>query len=883
LVRFWWEHGLALFIYALLSVAVTWPLIQNFSTQIVSSGADARHNLWTFWHLHEWFLGREPLLYTSLLYYPEGISLLLHGVGPVIGFFSLPFWPWGAEAAYNGAILVGLTLTGYAMYRLARGLRFQRALALFAGTVLMTSAMTLAGLWGHPEKVFIGALPLTALTLHHALTSLRSKWWAVATALAFLLALLTSGYQFVFAVLMAAYFWVVKGVAAPSGERRTFLERTVLIGFSTLVLVGPLLSAIYTASQHPLLAVAANEQSTNPRFRADAVQFFLPALHSRFFHRFTLLVTESHENIFPTIETAVALPWAGIALCGIAFIRGGIHARRWLLFTGLCLLLTMGPSLAFLGQEQWTEYRLPIILPYAFLTELPGLDFMRVAGRFIKIGYVGFAIASTYGLAALTERFPRFRYGTLFAATALILIQSWPQSWPQESLPAAPAFYQQLAQDGGRYGVLDLPFKASLGMGFDWDYVNTSSLYQMYQMTHRKGIVGGYLSRVYRTHPQAFPFLTSAGPVAPDLLINGRAANQYAGAPRQLEEQGYRYVVLHKGLYPGSLGQLTAREFIQAAFDGQSPVWEDERTLVYEVASTVASPGRQITMGLSDNWLLSSFPRRAVSPAALYVDLPREQEATLRITVGRMHDADSPVAPGLGNRGVLSVQMGTDFSMSVPVQTGVPVELPVTLAAGHNTMTLMLEAGNFQATDYGGDDPAEWSFELHSVELLTPEAEGPPATGSQLEEPRPENIEFPPDILVNGQPQQPNASLTVLHGLGWYDYEGGNVGRWSSAPSELLLYSEQAQQVELTLLPTHLYIPSGTEASVLRLFANEEPAQRLELVAEQRVSAEVNLRRGWNRVTFALEAGAFRPSFLPSRGDSRLLSFSLLHINVTTR
>ncbi len=48
--------------------------------------------------------------------------MLTDGVGVINGFFALPFWHWGAEAAYNGTILVGLALSGYCMFLLAREL-----------------------------------------------------------------------------------------------------------------------------------------------------------------------------------------------------------------------------------------------------------------------------------------------------------------------------------------------------------------------------------------------------------------------------------------------------------------------------------------------------------------------------------------------------------------------------------------------------------------------------------------------------------------------------------------------------------------------------------------------------------------------------------------
>jgi hypothetical protein len=191
-----------------LSLGVLWPLLPDFTEALIGLGSDPRHNLWLLWHTKEALLGQQPLMYAPDLYYPQGASLLAHGLGPVMGIFALPFWPWGPAAAHNGAILVALMVTGYSMYLLARGLGFAQGIALFAGIMLLLSPMCLSGLFGHMTKVFLGTLPLTLLMLHHALDLRRSRWWTVGVGLALLLTLLHSGYQFVFAALMTAFFTI---------------------------------------------------------------------------------------------------------------------------------------------------------------------------------------------------------------------------------------------------------------------------------------------------------------------------------------------------------------------------------------------------------------------------------------------------------------------------------------------------------------------------------------------------------------------------------------------------------------------------------------------------------------------------------------------------
>lgn len=163
-------HALPFCAYALLAVALSWPIARDFTTRIAGDGgADPRHNIWLLWHTLRALVGQEPLYQAPGLYYPRGVSLLTHGLGPVNGLLALPFWPWGAQAAYNGTLLLGMTLSGYFMYLLARDLGFSRGVSFFAGLVLLASPMTLAGLLEHMDKTFLGMLPLLLLALLRAL------------------------------------------------------------------------------------------------------------------------------------------------------------------------------------------------------------------------------------------------------------------------------------------------------------------------------------------------------------------------------------------------------------------------------------------------------------------------------------------------------------------------------------------------------------------------------------------------------------------------------------------------------------------------------------------------------------------------------------------
>ncbi len=855
----WYEHGTALLIYALLSIALSWPTIRYFTSHIAGGGPDALHNLWIFWHTQQVVLGHQPPFSTTLLYYPHGASLLTHGLGPVTGIFALPFWLLGPEAAHNGAVLVSLWLTGYFMYLLARTLHFERGVAIFSGVVLMASPMCLAGLLGNITKVFLGGLPLVLLTLHHALNLRRSNWWVLTVALALLLLLLHSGYQFIFATICMVFFVVLCWFSVNSRERWDLFKRYVLLGISILLVVGPLLLATIIASKDPSIKVDLSQQSGLSIHQPDLIQFVLPDSRSFFFGSISQYIAERYENItFSSIDKAVSLSWTCMVLCVIAFFFKKTTARIWLLFTLICIVLAMGPFIRVFGQTDFTSHHQKIFLPYAFITSLPGFGFMRFPGRFMMIGYVGFGIAASFGLAWLMQQFPRYRQIVLLGAVTLVLIEQWPEPLYATKLPAVPPFYKDIAHDTEQYGVFDLPVNPIPELG---SYVIPSSIYQIYQMTHHKGIAAGYLSRTYREHP-LFPYLMrNSGDLGQaNLFVNEQPASS-VNALADLAHYNYRYVVWHKTHHSNdAVAYKSAQRFINQVFGEQEPLIDDDLTRVYPVV-----PLSQTRLETGRNWRMPEKTWRWVtSPATFHVISPRPQAALLQITPAAIYDprADN----GLGNRGVLSIQMDNSFMAAVDIAVDQRTTVPIVLSEGRNTVTLSLDAGNFQPSMYDSDDTAFLSFAIRSINLQTAE-----------------DAVF--TTTVNREQPLAEAPLTAFYHTGWYDIEP-SVALWASSPAELLVYSPALQQVDFTFTPALLYEPTSADGlgdqGMMQIAVNDQEWSSHPVHAGQSSSVTVELDAGWNTITLSLMSGNFRPvDIQPGNGDRRLLSFMLSGIEFT--
>jgi hypothetical protein len=725
LARLGRHHGWPLLLYFVISLGLTWPLVRDFTTRTIGvNHADPRHSLWMLWHGLQWLEGRDGFTTSRLVYAPHGTSLLTDGVGPLSGIVSVPFWILGPAAAYNGVVFMGIWLTAYCMYVLARALGLGVTVAFFAGVVYQLTPIHLAGVFIHLEKTFIGFLPLTILVLLRALDPGRTLRWMLAVGLVTLAVALHSGYQLVYAA-VSLVFWTLASVwmTAPA-NRRKMIGRATLTTLCVVACTAPILLAIARASQ----AVQVRVNVMSPYFAPDVVQLFLPS----FYHRHYSLVRDHLDSWHiapiavgrpdawagPSWETAVTIPLTALVLSAIALWRMPRLTRPWAAFALVGLVLMLGPTLRIFGDTRFTPFGVPIIMPYAVLVSLPGLSFMRTPGRFGMMAWVGIAMVAAEGLRRLMQRWPRRANVLAVGATIIVLVEGWPVSWPQASLQQVPDFYRELARDRATYAVLDLP-AAYASQPCDGCWAEVASIYQMYQIVHRKAIAWGYFSHTDAENlVSPLRALVSRHPFeAPELRVNGASPDVGAAIRAVLVRGGFRYIVWHKTILQqfgkAEDDRLTGRFISQIFGPGVLPMRDDAMVRVYALPPSPAVS--TLTASVGDNWHTEGPGEMwATSPATIVAEVPRAMTVQLVVTPGAIHHPGAP--GGMGQTGELHIGV-EGRTLAAPISVGRPTTILLQLGPGSQTITLALAAGNFRAVDYGGADATVRSFSLRAIDL----------------------------------------------------------------------------------------------------------------------------------------------------------------------
>ena len=280
---------------------------------------------------------------------------------------------------------------------------------------------------------------------------------------------------------------------------------------------------------------------------------------------------------------SVAALLAAAALTLHPSVRGAWGRRSPLAFyaigTVAMWIFSLGPSPTLMNE--------PVIYkaPYAWLMLLPGVEGVRVPARFWILATLCLAVTGALAAARITERWRRVRRWLPALASALVVIEAWPQPFRMLAPPAErPARTAAVAR-------LELPMNPAL---------DAIALYRA--AAHRRPVINGY---------------------------SGYFAPHYWALQYMLERKD-----------PAALTRLTSMGTIEAVVDHNlDPDRRWRRYLSADPQSTIVSSGADHTayrIGRSESASASALPQLRGQPlaiAAITASLYQHE-------VGRMTDGD---------------------------------------------------------------------------------------------------------------------------------------------------------------------------------------------------------------------------------------------------
>jgi hypothetical protein len=475
------RHLPALAGFLVLTAVVLWPAVRHFRTRPLADGVDGAVFEWVWWAMPRAVAdGRNPYP-TDLMFHPVGADLALTTTAPLVSAVTWPVhFALGSAAQINLVQLASMFLAGFATYLLANRVSGHRGASFVAGMGYALLPHRFVHVDGHLNLVWTAVLPLGVLALLRLAerpTSGRAAVLGLVAGSAFLV-------EPQLVVLLAACLVPIAVV-----HRRPLASagwRLAATGLVALVVASPLLV--------PMVAGIATGEGGQPdptgsalEYSASPLSWVVPPLEELQLGRVASLdtsMTATNEGIaYP------GLILLGLAIAGAALVDPR-HRRGWVALSVVGFVLSLGPYLHV------RDAYLNVPLPFFGLRLIPGLDAMRVPGRFAVVGALGIHVLAAGALAALARRFERRAVLLVGVAALLSVVELLPASLPQRDVPI-PEAYSAIAADDGDGAVLEIPLKWSTGqrlIGFHSGQ-RRDFMFLVAAKVHGRPIVSGSVSR----------------------------------------------------------------------------------------------------------------------------------------------------------------------------------------------------------------------------------------------------------------------------------------------------------------------------------------------------------------------------------------------------
>jgi len=546
-------------LYAVLTIAMTWPLAAQMSTHAAGSGNDMWIYHWGNWWARKVLTEGGRLYWTPYMFYPQGVSLTWYAFSWLNTAIWLPLQaPIGALAAHNFTLLLIYLLSAFTAYLLAREVTGSHLAAFVAGLVFAFYPAHNA-YRTHLNFFSVQWVPLCALFIVRI--ERRGRLWdGLGAGLSFALCGLSGERLLLLAAFWAALWLAYKLVfERHNWSRKT--ARALLLAIVTCVLIaGPLLAPLVVGFFDP--EISQNLTAPTPQEkRTDLLAYFLPSRYHPLISQKTIF-KKLYKRVVNFWERSAAIGYGALALMAWAVWKRWRETRPWVFTALISALLALGSTLEFNGREL-------IPLPYKLLTYTPLSAAVRNPERFNIVLALPVAVLVAIGVSDLIHRLRAHFVAqrTLFAGISLLILFEYLIVPFSTTRPVQSAFYEQLSQEPGEFAVVDFP------IGFH----SHNKWYLYAQTLHGRPTVEGNVARV----PSGAHSFIESVPLLSAARVSPPGEGELRDVTRQLgplAEVGVRYVLIHK--YRAGEDKVSRwREwfFFQ-------PYYEDGRLLVFRTA-----------------------------------------------------------------------------------------------------------------------------------------------------------------------------------------------------------------------------------------------------------------------------------------------------------
>jgi hypothetical protein len=460
-------------VYAVLTLAATYPVVTNLGTHhIGEGGGDARVYLWNMWWVRRCVVEApgNPF-FTDRIFHPIGVGLALHTLGLLQGLEFIPLaGAFGDVAGANLVVLTTFVLSALGTYGLARATGVGCLGAFVAGMVFAFCPARLTRLAGHYDLLGTEWIPVAAWLFCGAIAEGRKRAIRVAACGA---AVAACGYTnltyLVFLALLGGLFVVWSVFRGP-------LRRALAVSAAASGLAGLLLAPLLLSAVRDLSSWAYPHYSGSDLYAADVLGYLVPGPNQ-------LLGSAIGRTFGPNPTEAVVFVGyvaLGLAVIGVFLRESSRRLGFWALAAGVFLALSLGDRLMVGGNEVGGP------LPFALVRRLPLLEQLRAPSRFSIVVMLSLALAAGAAWSKILGmvRGLHYRIAATVAVAAVSLSETAARPVPTFRAGVAP-MYRSIASEPGDTALIEIP-------GID----QAAGRIMYDQTAHGKPILIGFVARV---------------------------------------------------------------------------------------------------------------------------------------------------------------------------------------------------------------------------------------------------------------------------------------------------------------------------------------------------------------------------------------------------
>ena len=479
--------------YLFCSLVFTYPLVLQLGTHVPGTVAgDVPVYIWNLWWTRFAFLTGTSPLFSEYIFAPYGVSLVFHAFVFFKAVLAIPlqevFSTW---TSYNLLILESFAMSAFFMYLLARYLTANQSAAWVAGLIYGFSPYMLARGTGHLNYLSGEWIPLYALCLLRLIDERRARW-AVCGGICLLFTAYCEYYYLIYLSIFSAVLIAHRLRFESASILRWDLVRLIgLMGAIPTIGFSPILWALFTASDSGFIY---GGWSGSAKMGADLLAFVVPPAGG-------LLYGDIGRDLYTEftggnrIEGTVFIGFTALALtawCAVR-LRCDPRVRPWFWITLLFWLLSLGPLLHIGGDFVFGlgSIRFSVPLPYFLVHYIPLIKGARVPARFDIMVNLGIAVLSAFALRHLLQLTIK-AWPAALVFSLIVALEHLRLPYPTSEVEI-PDVYREIAKDSRDVAVMDIPIGwrtgwGNIGRSHDWQ--------QLYQIVHKKRIIGGFASRV---------------------------------------------------------------------------------------------------------------------------------------------------------------------------------------------------------------------------------------------------------------------------------------------------------------------------------------------------------------------------------------------------